>query len=541
MGFLSTPEFWVAVSFFIFLGALFYFGVHKKIATLLDARAAQIAKELEEARRLREEAEKVLADYRRKQSEAASEADSIIALAAKEAESLAAETRKSVKEHFERRMKLAEDKIARAEADAVREVRSVAVDAAVAAAQALIAAKLTPDRAEKLVSAEHRHPEVQAELSIPHAEEHAPACVSKHGHPSRRPLRGLLRVRVCCQGRQSGPGSATSKSDLAASRCRCTCKRHPEISPHLPRNRRPHGSRPLLIYDGDCGFCVYWARYWQKLTGDRVDYRPYQQVAARYPEISEAEFQRAVQYIAPDGRRASAAEASFLTLSHAPGKGFWLALYKHLPGFAPVSEWAYAFTAASATPRRAVRIVVNALAAIVVCSLVRMDQRFGGGSAPAWARSVNGWINPLNVVSGYGLFAIMTTTRREIVIEGSYDGAEWHEYEFRYKPGNVMRAPPWNIPHQPRLDWQMWFAALDNPQRLPWFWRFVERLLENEPTVTALLEKNPFADKPPTYVRAQFYDYTFAGGEQKGQWWNRRLLGESFPMVHLKVPVNRAN
>ena len=188
------------------------------------------------------------------------------------------------------------------------------------------------------------------------------------------------------------------------------------------------------------------------------------------------------------------------------------------------------------------RIVANVLVLlIVVCSLVRMDQRFGGGSAPSWARSVNGWINPLNVVSGYGLFAIMTTTRREIVIEGSYDGAEWHEYEFRYKPGNVMRAPPWNIPHQPRLDWQMWFAALDNPQRLSWFWRFVERLLENEPTVTALLEKNPFADKPPTYVRAQFYDYTFAGGEQKGQWWNRRLLGESFPMVHLKVPVNRAN
>ena len=108
----------------------------------------------------------MLADYRRKQSEAASEADNIIALAAKEAESLAAETRKSVKEHFERRMKLAEDKIARAEADAVREVRSVAVDAAVAAAQALIAAKLTPDRAEKLVSREHRHAEVQAELNL---------------------------------------------------------------------------------------------------------------------------------------------------------------------------------------------------------------------------------------------------------------------------------------------------------------------------------------------------------------------------------------
>jgi len=106
------------------------------------------------------------------------------------------------------------------------------------------------------------------------------------------------------------------------------------------------GSRPLLIYDGDCGFCVYWARYWQKLTGDRVEYRPYQDVAARYPDIPQAEFQRAVQYIAPDGRRASAAQASFLTLSHAPGKGFWLALYKHEPGFASLSEFAYAFTAA---------------------------------------------------------------------------------------------------------------------------------------------------------------------------------------------------
>jgi F-type H+-transporting ATPase subunit b len=152
MEFLSTPEFWVAVSFFIFLGALAYFGVHNKIASLLDARAAAIAKELEEARRLRQEAEKVLADYRRKQSEAAGEADSIITLAAKEAEMLAAETRKSVKEHFDRRMKLAEEKIARAEAEALHEVRSVAVDAAVAAAQTLIAEKLTPDRAEKLVS-----------------------------------------------------------------------------------------------------------------------------------------------------------------------------------------------------------------------------------------------------------------------------------------------------------------------------------------------------------------------------------------------------
>ena len=103
---------------------------------------------------------------------------------------------------------------------------------------------------------------------------------------------------------------------------------------------------PRLVYDGDCGFCGYWARYWKKLTGDSVDYRPYQEVAAQYPAIPLADFQHAVQYFTPDGHRASAAEASFLTLSHARGKGIWLALYRKLPGFAAISELAYAFIAA---------------------------------------------------------------------------------------------------------------------------------------------------------------------------------------------------
>jgi len=151
MEFLFEPEFWVAVSFFLFLGLVIYFGAHKKIASALDARAASIAKELDEARRLREEAEKVLADYRRKQGDAAKEAEGIVSLASKEAEILAAETRRSMQEHFERRMKLAEDKISRAEADALREVRAAAADAAVTAAQAVIADKLTPEAADKLV------------------------------------------------------------------------------------------------------------------------------------------------------------------------------------------------------------------------------------------------------------------------------------------------------------------------------------------------------------------------------------------------------
>jgi F-type H+-transporting ATPase subunit b len=151
MEFIYEAEFWVAVSFFLFVGLVLYLGAHKKLAAALDARAARIAKELSEAQRLRAEAEKVLADYRRKQGEAVEEAQGIIDLASKEAEILAAETRRSMKEHFDRRMKLAEDKIARAEAEALREVRAAAADAAVAAAQIVITQKITPETADKLV------------------------------------------------------------------------------------------------------------------------------------------------------------------------------------------------------------------------------------------------------------------------------------------------------------------------------------------------------------------------------------------------------
>jgi predicted DCC family thiol-disulfide oxidoreductase YuxK len=596
---------------------------------------------------------------------------------------------------------------------------------------------------------------------------------------------------------------------------------------------------PVLIYDGDCAFCAYWAHYWQRLTGERVTYRPYQEAASEYPAIPRADFQRAVQFITPDGRRASAAEASFLTLSHAPRQALWLWLYRRLPGFAFAAEHAYAFMAAhrpaffrisrflwgkrpeppqyeqvsylflrgfgliylaaflsfavqaqgligshgilplkefvdavgasagrerfwlmpmvfwwsssdlaikvvcgsgvvlsllltcnvlprvalvllyllylsllyagqafmsfqwdtflleggfaalilscatrpgiwllrwllfrfmfmsgvvkllsgdpnwwnlsalsyhfttqplptpvawyaahlpdgmlrfataavfvielllpfliffprrlrfaaacgiallqccilltgnynwfnlqtlwlclplfddaalrrmlpAALSRRADlarptlarpggtrvgRIAVGAVTLLLVfCSLVEMDLRFGG-NPPAFAQSVDRLFEPLHFVSGYGLFAVMTTQRDEIIIEGSADGTEWRQYEFRYKPGSLTRAPPWNIPHQPRLDWQMWFAALDDPRRLPWFWYLLERLLENEPTVTALLETNPFPGEPPMYVRASFYDYRFTDRTAKDQgfWWERRWLGLYFPVVKRKA------
>jgi lipase maturation factor 1 len=186
-------------------------------------------------------------------------------------------------------------------------------------------------------------------------------------------------------------------------------------------------------------------------------------------------------------------------------------------------------------PCKPVKVIVNTLALLIVfCSLVQMESRFGR-DPPVPAQAIDRMIEPLQVVSPYGLFAVMTTSRDEIVIQGSYDGIEWRDYEFRYKPGDPARRPPWNIPHQPRLDWQMWFAALEDPRGLRWFPRFLERLLQNEPAVTALLERNPFADRPPVYMRAQFYEYRYAGSEEKakGLWWDRRLLGLYFPTVRL--------
>jgi hypothetical protein len=191
----------------------------------------------------------------------------------------------------------------------------------------------------------------------------------------------------------------------------------------------------------------------------------------------------------------------------------------------------------SKPPVRAVRGVVGVLSTfMVLCTVAEMDARFGG-KLPAVADWAAALVEPIHIVNGYGLFAIMTTKREEIVIEGSDDGVEWKEYEFRYKPGDLSRRPPWNMPHQPRLDWQMWFAALDDPRHLRWFWRFVQKLLENDPAVTSLLEKNPFSDKRPAYVRAVFYDYTYSGADEKakGIWWDRRRLGLYFPSAQLKT------
>jgi lipase maturation factor 1 len=155
---------------------------------------------------------------------------------------------------------------------------------------------------------------------------------------------------------------------------------------------------------------------------------------------------------------------------------------------------------------------------------------------PSAVADVYEQLEAFRIVNGYGLFRVMTKDRCEIVFEGSPEGVEWLPYEFKWKPGDVKRAPGWCAPHQPRLDWQMWFAALERPQENPWLVGLIVRLLQGSRDVNRLLAHNPFPDKPPRYIRATFYRYRFTTASehrQTGAWWKRQELREYLPAISL--------
>lgn len=592
----------------------------------------------------------------------------------------------------------------------------------------------------------------------------------------------------------------------------------------------PHPDRPLLVYDGDCDFCSGQVRYWQRLTGDAVDYAPFQQAAADFPQIPHEEFVRSIQLLAPDGSRHSGAAAAFRVLA-AAGRPGWLRASRWLPGFAPLAEGIYRLTArhrvaagrlarllwgrerypsdyravswlflrllglvylaafvsfgvqalgligsqgilpltdelqalgaqhgtrawwlnpslfwldAGDTAIQAVSIAgavaallltlnlftrtVLPLLVLLYLSLVYAGQVFMNfqwdfllletgflaiflpwGSAviiwlmhwvlfrlrflsgaykllsgdESWAgftalthyfetqplptvgawfahqlpevvlragvgftffaelvvpflvflprgpRLFAAWVTILmqllimltsnhnffnlltillclllfddralrglrlpqlplrpgriatataallavlivssslsmmwssftrrplpafnepvvrllvhwHIVNNYHVFPNMTTKRPEIIVEGSDDGREWQAYGFRYKPGDLSRRPRFNIPHQPRLDWMMWFAAINRPNTRTTFWfpDFMVRLLEGSPQVTALLEYNPFPERPPRLVRARLEDYRFTTPQERaatGNWWASKPLGIYFPPLSLDM------
>lgn len=172
----------------------------------------------------------------------------------------------------------------------------------------------------------------------------------------------------------------------------------------------------------------------------------------------------------------------------------------------------------------AVLVALLPINACEIYSAFRPDAEWPRPIAQLYAR-----LQPFRLANDYGLFRVMTKSRPEIVVEGSADGIDWLPYEFKWKPGDLKRPPPWVAPHQPRLDWQMWFAALGSPRENRWFAGLLERLLQNSPSVVGLMKRNPFPQIPPRYIRATLYRYQFntiAERRETGAWWKRREMRE---------------
>jgi Lipase maturation factor len=162
---------------------------------------------------------------------------------------------------------------------------------------------------------------------------------------------------------------------------------------------------------------------------------------------------------------------------------------------------------------------------------------------------MNAAFNPYHLVNTYGAFGSIGRIRLEVVIEGTDDEqiteqTVWKEYEFKGKPGDLRRLPRQYAPYHLRLDWLMWFAALSPAYARDWFGPFIIRLLRNDPPTLRLLRHNPFRESPPTYVRAQLYQYRFTTWRElrhEHAWWRRTLVGEYLPPVALEKSARGAH
>ncbi len=184
-------------------------------------------------------------------------------------------------------------------------------------------------------------------------------------------------------------------------------------------------------------------------------------------------------------------------------------------------------------PRRVFTGFVSGAA--IALSAQMLLARMGGRLPGPRTQHVLRHIAPLEVINQYGLFSVMTTARPEIIIEGSDDGHAWRAYELRYKPGDVQRAPAFIVPHLPRLDWLLWFAAMEPPPE--WFLRLLIRLLEASPDVLALFGSDPFQGRAPRFVRASLYRYSMSDRKTRretGAWWQRARLGTYVPPLALR-------
>jgi len=169
---------------------------------------------------------------------------------------------------------------------------------------------------------------------------------------------------------------------------------------------------------------------------------------------------------------------------------------------------------------------------VVAVSAVQITGFFHRFEPAGWPARLEEAVKPFRIVNRYHVFPTIRTERIELEIEGQGADGDWRPYRFAYKPGDRYSLTPVVIPHQPRLDWMMWFVPMGHPINMYWFDRFLERLSKNAPAVTGLLAENPFADAPPRALRVQAWRYRMvdpferAAGEP---WWEVTYLGPFFP------------
>ncbi len=180
--------------------------------------------------------------------------------------------------------------------------------------------------------------------------------------------------------------------------------------------------------------------------------------------------------------------------------------------------------------------VTSILAVVIVSTSIGVGaQVFANVQGP----QVFFWSRAWGLGNVYHVFPTMQVKRYEFSIEGSYDGKQWQQYLFRYKPNHIREIPPFIVPHQPRLDWMIWFIPPKEPAMKFWFDQFIYGLHQNEPAVTGLLKYNPFEGRnAPRYIRVLTYEYQFTSRdefEKTGNYWNSSYLGE-FPFIPARKP-----
>jgi hypothetical protein len=189
---------------------------------------------------------------------------------------------------------------------------------------------------------------------------------------------------------------------------------------------------------------------------------------------------------------------------------------------------------------RAAKALLLSLSALLIvpASLIGFGSRVIPQSLPEPMLAIYHTVRRFGVGNIYHVFPTMQTERQELVIQGSVDGEQWISYEFRYKPGGPAHPPRFNVPHQPRLDWLIWFVPTQQPMQIYWFGEFMRRLQQGSREVTGLLALNPFPKQPPRYLRVLVYRYAFTDSEtrqMRGAWWHITYLGE-FPRVTPRRP-----